>query len=82
MFPIRTWIIKPHGDAILNDQERYLNYRLSLARMATKGTFGKLKGRCRALSKKCESNPETLRRFGLASVVLHNTCIEMGDIIP
>ena len=50
--------------------------------MVTKGAFGKLKWRCRVLSKKCESNPETLRRFGLASIVLHNTCIEMGDIIP
>ena len=36
----------------------------------------------RVLSKKCESNPETLKRFGLASIVLHNICIEMEDIIP
>ena len=50
--------------------------------MVTEGAFGKLKGRCRVLSKKCESNPETLKRFGLASIVLHNICIEIGDIIP
>ena len=81
-FPMRTWIIKPYGDAILNEQKRYLNYRLSRARMVTEGAFGKLKGRWRVLSKKCESNPETLKRFGLASIVLHNICIEMGDIIP
>ena len=24
-FPMRTWIIKPYGDAILNEQKRYLN---------------------------------------------------------
>ena len=47
--------------------------------MVTEGAFGKLKGRWKVLSKKCESNPQ---RFGLASIVLHNICIEMGDIIP
>ena len=78
--PMRTWIIKPYGDAILNQQKRYLNHRLSRARMATKGTFGKLKGRWRLLSKVI--NPENLKRFGLASIVLHNICTEMGDIIP
>ena len=78
--PMRTRIIKPYGDAILNQQKRYLNHRLSRARMATKGTFGKLKGRWRLLSKVI--NPENLKRFGLASIVLHNICTEMGDIIP
>ena len=34
-FPMRTWIIKPYGDALLNEQKRYLNYRLSRARMET-----------------------------------------------
>ena len=24
-FPMRRWIIKPYGDAILNEQKRYLN---------------------------------------------------------
>ena len=82
---MRMWIIKPYDDAILNilnEQKRYLNYRLIRTRMVTEGAFGKLKGRWRVLSKKCESNPETLKRFGLASIVLHNICIEMGDIIP
>ena len=50
--------------------------------VTTVGDFGKLKGRWRVLSKKCESNPEIWKRFGLASIVLHNICIEMGDIIP
>ena len=47
--------------------------------MVTEGDFGNLKGRWRVLSKKCESNPETLKKFGLASIVLHNICIEMVD---
>ena len=24
-FPMRTWVIKPYGDVILNEQKRYLN---------------------------------------------------------
>ena len=78
---MRTWIMKPYGDAILNEQKRYLDYRLRRARMVTEGAFGKLKGCWRVLSKKFESNPETLKRFGSASIVLHNIFIEMGDII-
>ena len=74
--------MKPYDDAILNEQKHYLNYRLSRARMVTEGAFGKLKRHWRVLSKKCESNPETLKRSGLASIVLYNICIEMGDIIP
>ena len=50
--------------------------------MVTEVAFGKLKGQWRVLSKKCESNPEILKRFVLASIVLHNICMEMGDIIP
>ena len=79
---MRTWIIKPYDVAILNEQKHYLNYSLSRARMVNEGVFGKPKGRWRVLSKKYESNPETLKMVGLASIVLHNICIEMGDIIP
>ena len=74
--------MKPYGHISLNEQKRYLNYRLSRARMITEGACGKLKGRCCGLSKKCESNPETLKRFSLDYIVLHNICIEMGDINP
>ena len=81
-FPMRTWITKPYGDAVLSERKRYYNYRLSRARMVSEGAFGKLKGRWRILSKKCESHKETVKKMGLACVVLHNICIEQGDIIP
>ena len=81
-FPLRSWLMKPHGDAILTSEKAYFNYRLSRARMITEGAFGKLKGRFRVLFRKCESNKETVKIMGLACVVLHNICIDRKDIIP
>lgn len=81
-FPLRTWIMKPHGDAVLPHDKRYFNYRHSRARLVTEGAFGRLKSRFRVLFRKCESNKETVKLYGLASVVLHNLCIELGDLVP
>ena len=80
-FPMRTWLLKPHGDAILPEKKRYFNYRLSRARMISEGAFGKLKGRWRVLFKKCESQKDSVKLIGLACVVLHNICIEKKDLI-
>ena len=81
-FPLRTWIMKPHGDAVLPEDKRSFNYRHSRARLVTEGAFGRLKCRFRVLFRKCESNKETVKLYGLASVVLHNLCIELGDLVP
>ena len=81
-FPLRTWIMKPHGDAVLPEDKRYFNYRHSRARLVTEGAFGRLKSRFRVLFRKCESNKETVKLYGLVSVVLHNLCIEPGDLVP
>ena len=81
-FPLRTWIMKPHGDAVLPEDKRYFNYRHSRARLVTEGAFGRLKSRFRVLFRKCESNKETVKLYGLSSVVLHNLCIELGDLVP
>ena len=81
-FPLRTWIMKPHGDAVLPDDKRYFNFRHSRARLVTEGAFGRLKSRFRVLFRKCESKKETVKLYGLACVVLHNLCIEHGDLVP
>ena len=81
-FPLRTFLMKPHGDAVLSDEKRYFNFRHSRARLVTEGAFGRLKSRFRVLFRKCESNKETVKLFGLACVVLHNLCIERGDLVP
>ena len=41
-FPLRSWIMKSHGDAALTPEKAYFNYRLSRARMITEGAFGKM----------------------------------------
>ena len=69
--------MKPHGDAVLPEDKRYFNYRHSRARLVTEGAFGRLKSRFRVLFRKCESNKETVKLYGLASAVLHNLCIEV-----
>ena len=81
-FPLRTWIMKPHGDVVLPEDKRYFNYRHNRARLVTEGAIGRLKSRFRVLFRKCESNKETVKLYGLASVVLHNLCIKLGDLVP
>ena len=81
-FPLRSWIMKPHGDAVLTPEKAYFNCRLSRARMITECAFGKLKGRFRELFRKCESKKEIVKILGLPCDILHNLCIDKEDIIP
>ena len=80
-FPLQSWMMKPHGDAVLTQEKAYFNFHLCRARMVTECAFGKLKGTFRVLRRKCESNKETLKIMGLTCVVLHNLCIDKGDFI-
>ena len=50
--------------------------------MVTEGAFGKLKERFRILHRKCESNKETVKVMGFTCVILHNICIDKGDLVP
>ena len=75
-------MLKPHGDAILPDDKRYFNYRNSRARLVIEGAFGRLKIRFRVFFRKCESNKETAKLYGLPWVVPHNLCTECGDLVP
>ena len=80
-FPSHTWLVKPYSHAALSAEQKYFNYRFSRGRMVTEGAFGKLKGRWRALFRRCESNVETIKAKTLACVVLHNICIKRGDVM-
>ena len=79
-FPFKTWLTKPFTNAVLTRQQHCFNHRLSRARMVTKCAYGQLKGRWRGLERKCESTPEIVRMVTLACIVLHNICIELGDM--
>ena len=50
--------------------------------MVTEKAFGRLKSRFRVLHKKCESDKKTVKAMALACVILHNICIDTGDVIP
>ena len=78
-FPLSTWIMKPYGNTVLTQEERYFNYRLSRARMITEGAYSRLKVGWRILLKNCESKKESLKVMALACIVLHNLCIHLED---
>ena len=80
--PLWTFMLKPRRDAMLPDNKQYFNYRNSRTRLVTEGAVWRLKIEFRVLFRKCESNKETLKLYGLACVVLHNLCIEHSDLVP
>ena len=80
-FPLCTWLLKPYTNAVLTPQQRKFNYRLSRARMVTQGAYRQLKGRWRALLRKCESARDQVCTTTLACLILHNVCIDRGDAI-
>ena len=79
-FSFKSWLMKPYTNAVLTAQQRYFNYRLSRARMVSERAYGKFKGRWRVLLRKAENVKETVHVGKLACVVLHNICIECGDV--
>ena len=50
--------------------------------MVIESSFGLLKSRFRVLHRKCDASEESLRTMALASIVLHNICIQLEDVLP
>ncbi|RXM98775.1 hypothetical protein EOD39_12645 [Acipenser ruthenus] len=50
------------------------NHRLSSARMVVENAFGRLKGRWRRLSKRCDIGISLVSDVVIACCVLHNVC--------
>ena len=69
--------MKPYSNAILTKEQRYFNYRLSIARIVVEGAFGQLKGRGTLRKNKCHT--DTLKSMSLACIILHNVCIDLED---
>ncbi|KAL9986805.1 hypothetical protein ACROYT_G001004, partial [Oculina patagonica] len=64
----------------LSPDEREFNKKLSAARSVFERAFGMLKGRWRLLLKKVEQQTRTLTKTVLAACVLHNICVDHGDL--
>jgi hypothetical protein len=67
---------------ILNHRERHFNKVLSSMRMVVERAFGCLKGQWRILSKEIYcTDIERIIKIIHACCILHNLCIDMGDIL-
>ena len=74
--------MKPYTNAIMSEEQQYLNQRLIRARMVIEGAYRRLKGRWRVLMRKCESKKKTTETMTLACILLHNICIELENAAP
>ena len=80
-YPLLKWLVKQYPNrGHLPPDEREFNKKLSAARSVVERAFGMLKGRWRLLLKKVEQETRTLRKTVLAAYILHNICIDHGDL--
>ena len=78
-YPLLKWLIKPYADRErLSPEERKFNIKLSAMRSVVERAFGMLKLRWRLVYKKVEQ--KTLKKTVIAACILHNICINHGDL--
>ena len=71
-FPLRPNLMKPDPRAVLGEQERIFNYRLSRCRRVIENTFGILASRFRIFRRPIIAREDVVIRVTKACVVLHN----------
>ena len=80
-YPLQKWLVKPYPNrGNLPPDEREFNKKRSAATSVAERAFGMLKGRWRLLLKKVEQQTRTLSKTVLAACILHNICIDHGDL--
>ncbi|XP_068689551.1 uncharacterized protein [Montipora foliosa] len=80
-YPLMNWLPKPFADrGRLTPEQRKFNLKFSAVRCVVERTFGMLKSRWRIMLKKIEQKTKTLKKTVIAACVLHNICIERGDL--
>ena len=73
IFPLQNWLMRPYsGKALINDQRKIFNYRLSRARRIIENSFGILVSRWRVFQTPINATPEKVEKIILAAVALHN----------
>lgn len=71
-FPLRCHLVKPYARAVLDDNKRVYNYRLSRARRVIENAFGIMASRFRVFRRPIASSPENVKNITKAAVALHN----------
>ena len=78
-YPLTNWLMKPYPDrGRLTPEQRKFNK--SALRCVVEGVFGMLKSRWGIVLNKIEQKTSMLTKTVVASCVLHNICIERGDL--
>ena len=78
-FPKHAWLINVLRKDSSDRREKYFNKKLCSARAVFENAYGMLKGRFRILYKKTECRLFNLKYIVMASVMLHNLCIDVSD---
>lgn len=80
-YPLTNWLVKPYPDrGRLTPEQRKFNVKLSAQQSVVERAFGTLKAYWRIALKKVEQKTSTLKKTLIAACVLHNICIERGDL--
>lgn len=79
-YPLFPWLLKPYHESTNDPLEINFNKQLSSARELIECAFGLLKGRWRILQKRLDSNVAFTNHVITACCVLHNFCINTGDV--
>lgn len=80
-YPLSEWLLTPFRDyGNLSNAQKHCNYTLSATRVLIENAFGLLKGRFRQLMHTDFHSVDTTSKFILSCCVLHNLCIDNGDV--
>jgi len=80
-YPLSENLLTPYRDyGNLTPSQKTYNYKFSATRVRIENAFGMLKGRFRQLMKLEYHSVRKLASFIIACCVLHNACIDNGDL--
>ena len=80
-YPLTKWLIKPYSDrGVLTREKRKFNTKLRASRSVVDRALRMLKARFGIVTKKTEQRPASFNKTLTAACVLHNICIDRGDV--